>query len=185
MRAGLTGLVAGALACAPAAAEPPAWMLPNDAIPARLVAVGTWDFAATRRGPDGRPECTERWTFNADGSGLIVSGEQRSEIIWKAIRDESIGQFIYIASAATNGRRIVSETGLTRTRTPKASPAFSSCSMAPGQARWCAAKARSPGAPMSRFTPTSSPTWIAGAGLPPPPGNRRGTLHPPRGFLAL
>lgn len=105
MRRGLTVLAAGALICAPAATpaatearEP---IQSGDAIAARLIEVGAWEFSATRRGPDGQPECTESWTFNADGSGLIVSGKQRVTTIWMVSQPTDVGQFVFINNQTT------------------------------------------------------------------------------------
>lgn len=103
MRAILAALSAGALLAAPpASAESPPWMAPDSAVTARLVDVGTWTFTSTQLGPDHLPECTETWTFNADGTGAIVSGQQRGTIKWFAKRDEPIGLFIYFAGVTTN-----------------------------------------------------------------------------------
>ncbi len=102
MRAMLAALAAAALIGAPATAEAPAWMAPDSAVTARLVEVGTWTFTSTRLGPDYGPECTETWTFNADGTGAIVSGQERGTIKWFAIRDEPEGLFIHFAGVTTN-----------------------------------------------------------------------------------
>lgn len=96
MRTVLTGLLAGGLLCAPATAGAQEWAQSYDAMQARLVEVGTWEFQATRRGPDGQPECVESWTFNADGSGLIVSGEQHVTFRWHTSRHEGIGQLLFM-----------------------------------------------------------------------------------------
>ena len=97
-------LAAGALVAAPASAEAPPWMAPDSAVTARLVEVGTWTFTSTRLGPDYLPECTETWTFNADGTGAIVSGKQHGTIKWFAKRYEPVGLFIYFAGVTTNGK---------------------------------------------------------------------------------
>ncbi|MGH6787271.1 MAG: hypothetical protein ACREBO_10600 [Novosphingobium sp.] len=101
MRRGLTALAAGALICAPASAATREWVQTEEAVAARLIAVGTWDFSAARRGPDGKPECHESWTFNADGTGRIVSGKQRVTNRWWVKRDVGIGQFLFITDLAT------------------------------------------------------------------------------------
>ncbi len=101
MRGGLAVVAAGVLVCAPAAAEPRAWVPAKDAVAARLVAVGTWEFSASRRGPDGKPECYESWTFNADGTGRIISGKQRIDTRWTIDRYEGLGQFVFITSVVS------------------------------------------------------------------------------------
>ena len=106
MRAAIiAGLAASALAAAPApvAAKPPAWMPREGSIANRLVAVGTWEFAATKTGPDGNPECYESWTFNADGTGVIVSSAQRVTTKWVVETSEDKGQLLVITNAATIG----------------------------------------------------------------------------------
>lgn len=101
MRRWLAVLAASALVHAPIAAETRDWVAPSEAVAARLVAVGTWEFSASRRGPDHRPECYESWTFNADGTGLIVSGNQRITTRWSVDRYAGIGQFVFITSVTT------------------------------------------------------------------------------------
>lgn len=108
MRRRLAAVLVGALGCAPVSAQAQDWAQDwaqtYAAMQAQLVEVGTWDFSATRRGADGATECAERWTFNADGTGLIVSGEQRVSIRWYASRYEGVGQFLYMpAEASTAG----------------------------------------------------------------------------------
>ena len=100
MRGGLT-VLAGALLCAPVAAETERWEQTEESMPARLVEVGTWQFSASKRGPDGKPECYESWTFNADGTGLIVSGKQRVTTRWATEKRENIGQFVLITNETT------------------------------------------------------------------------------------
>lgn len=70
-------------------------------MPARLIEVGTWQFSATKRGPDGKPECYESWTFNADGTGLIVSGEQRVTTRWETEQLANIGPFVFMTDEAS------------------------------------------------------------------------------------
>ena len=70
-------------------------------MPARLIEVGAWEFSATRRGPDGKPECYESWTFNADGTGLIVSGAQRVTTRWETDTLDDLGQFVFVTNEAT------------------------------------------------------------------------------------
>lgn len=101
MLRGLAALVAGALISAPATGEPHRWVQTEDAVAARLAEVGTWEFSATKRGPDGKPECRESWTFNADGTGLIQSGKQQVTTRWWVKRDVGIGQFVFITNLTT------------------------------------------------------------------------------------
>jgi hypothetical protein len=97
----LGALAASALICAPAAAETRDWVPNEAAVAARLAQVGTWEFTATKRGPDGQPECRESWTFRADNTGLIVSGKQQVSIKWWVRRDAGIGQWLFITDVST------------------------------------------------------------------------------------
>ncbi len=101
MHGGLMLVVAGALVCAPAAAQSEPWKQTEESMPARLIEVGTWQFSATRRGADGKPECYESWTFNADGTGLIVSGEQRVTTRWETETLETLGQLVFVTNETT------------------------------------------------------------------------------------
>lgn len=102
MRGGLALMLAGALTGAPAAAtQPLRWEQTAETMPARLIEVGTWQFSATRLGPDGKPECHESWTFNADGTGLIVSGQQRVTTRWETEELKGLGHFVFITSEAS------------------------------------------------------------------------------------
>jgi hypothetical protein len=96
MRNAMMTLAAAALLSAPAAAEPARWEQTAETMPARLIEVGTWQFSATKRGPDGKPECTEQWTFNADGTGVIVSGEQRLTTRWETEELKDLGHFVFV-----------------------------------------------------------------------------------------
>ena len=100
-RGGLVLVAAGALVCAPAAAQSQTWVQTEETMPARLIQVGTWQFSATRRGADGNPECSESWTFNADGTGLIVSGEQRVTTRWETETLETFGQLVFVTNETT------------------------------------------------------------------------------------
>lgn len=97
----LTVLAASTLISAPASSETRNWVPTEEAFAARLVAVGTWDFAAIKRGPDGKSECTETWSFYADGTGLIISGNQRVTNKWWIKRDIGFGQWVFITDLAT------------------------------------------------------------------------------------
>lgn len=102
MRGGLpTLLAAGALICAPAAAQEQGWVQTEETMPARLIEVGTWQFSATKRGPDGKPECYESWTFKANGTGLIVSGRQRVTTRWETETLETLGQLVFVSNEKT------------------------------------------------------------------------------------
>lgn len=103
MRHLITALAAAALLGAPTMAKNPAWMARDGAIAKRLVAVGTWEFSATRNGPDGNPECYETWIFKADGTGTIVSGDQRVTTTWKVEAVEGQGEMLLISNRATSG----------------------------------------------------------------------------------
>ncbi len=98
MRLVVAFVTAGALIGSPALAETGDWTQTEESMPARLIEVGTWEFSATKLGPDGKPECYESWTFNADGSGLIISGQQHVTISWKADQFEDLGQFVFVTN---------------------------------------------------------------------------------------
>jgi hypothetical protein len=101
MRQALTALAAAALLATPAAAEQARWAQTLESMHARLIEVGTWQFSATKLGPDGKPECRESWTFNADGTGLIVSGEQRVTTRWETEELKDLGYFVFVAFEAS------------------------------------------------------------------------------------
>ena len=60
----------------PASAQPKD--LTPEAMAEHLAEVGTWQFSARKKGPDGKPECTETWYFASDGTHWVQSGEQRT-----------------------------------------------------------------------------------------------------------
>ncbi|WP_073981390.1 hypothetical protein [Erythrobacter donghaensis] len=68
----------------------------------RLVKSGSWRMSATKRGPDGKPECTEIWHFKADGTGKVESGEERIEETWRTEHKEG-DTWLYTRSMASNG----------------------------------------------------------------------------------
>lgn len=68
----------------------------------RLVTSGSWRMSATKTGPDGKPECTEVWHFDADGTGRVESGEERVDRIWRTGADED-GTWLYTRSMKSNG----------------------------------------------------------------------------------
>lgn len=68
----------------------------------RLVTSGSWRMSATKKGPDGKPECTEIWRFNADGTGRIESAGERVEETWRTESGED-GIWLYTRSMTSNG----------------------------------------------------------------------------------
>ena len=68
----------------------------------RLVTSGSWRMSATKKGPDGKPECTEVWHFNADGTGRVESGEERIDNTWRTERQEG-DTWLFTRSMASNG----------------------------------------------------------------------------------
>lgn len=68
----------------------------------RLVKSGSWQMSATQKGPDGKPECTEVWHFNADGTGRVESGEERIENTWSTEHKEG-DTWLYTRSMKSNG----------------------------------------------------------------------------------
>ena len=102
MRFGLTTLAAaGVLMGAPAVSAQDDKDLAADSA-ARLVKSGTWRMDATKKGPDGKPECTEVWHFNADGTGRVESGEERIENTWRTERKDG-DTWLFTRSMASNG----------------------------------------------------------------------------------
>jgi hypothetical protein len=69
---------------------------------ARLITSGSWRMSATKNGPDGKPECTEVWHFNADGTGRVESGAERIDNTWRTEHKED-GTWLYTRSMASNG----------------------------------------------------------------------------------
>jgi hypothetical protein len=125
MRAAIATLVAaGVLIGTSAAAQEQRWTQTEETMPARLIEVGTWQFAATKRGPDGKPECFESWTFNADGTGLIVSGKQRVTTRWKADRFEDLGQFVFVTNETTTDGPDCMGRAIDKGKYPRKSPGF-------------------------------------------------------------
>lgn len=102
MRAGLTAMAAaGVLLSASAVAAQDDKDLAADSAK-RLVQSGSWRMSATKKGADGKPECTEVWHFNADGTGQVESGEERIENTWRTEHKED-GTWLYTRSMASNG----------------------------------------------------------------------------------
>jgi len=102
MRAGLTTMVAAGVllgASAVAAQDEKDWAADSAE---RLVQSGSWRMSATKMGADGKPECTEVWHFNADGTGRVESGEERIENTWRTERSEG-DTWLYTRSISSNG----------------------------------------------------------------------------------
>jgi hypothetical protein len=68
----------------------------------RLAQAGSWRMSATAKGPDGKPECTEIWHFNADGTGRVESGEERIDNTWRTEVKEG-DSWLFTRSMASNG----------------------------------------------------------------------------------
>lgn len=75
--------------------------LSAEAMAAHLVEVGTWQFGARKKGPDGKPECTETWHFDADGTGWVQSGEQRVTLSWRTEKDSSDDRWLRLTPLAS------------------------------------------------------------------------------------
>lgn len=96
-----TWLAAGVLLSAPAvAAQDDKDLAAGSA--ERLVQSGSWRMSATKKGPDGKPECTEVWHFSADGTGRVESGEERIENTWRTESKED-GTWLFTRSMTSNG----------------------------------------------------------------------------------
>jgi hypothetical protein len=95
----MTMLAAGALVCAPAA---PLFAQGNGPTAAELTAQiaqgGSWDFQTRDRLPGGKPVCSETWTFRADGTATVISGQQTVEKTWRAEVDGDGLQWLYTTS---------------------------------------------------------------------------------------
>ncbi len=102
MRAGLTKMVAAGVllsASAVSAQDDKDWAADSAE---RLFTSGSWRMSATKKGADGKPECTEIWHFNADGTGRVESGEERIDNTWRTERKEG-DTWLYTRSMASNG----------------------------------------------------------------------------------
>lgn len=103
MRLGVMALAAAGVLIGTSAA--PAFAKPDDltaeAMARHLAEVGSWNFAARKKGPDGRPECTETWHFDADGSGWVQSGEQRVTLSWRTEKDSSDDRWLRLTPLAS------------------------------------------------------------------------------------
>jgi hypothetical protein len=128
-----TALLAVPIAPLPAHAEEERWAQTPETVPPRLVEVGTWQFAATKRGPDGKPECFESWTFNGDGTGEIVSGEQRVVTRWEYKPFEDMGHFVFIDNLSSTGSPDCMGRTIDSSRYPRKSAGFQLIFMEQGQ----------------------------------------------------
>lgn len=72
------------------------WTVTPEGYAKHLSDVGAWEFSALKKDADGKPECVETWTFNKDGGGSVVSGEQRLEILWRYVKDDELGMLLRI-----------------------------------------------------------------------------------------
>jgi hypothetical protein len=69
---------------------------------AQIAQAGTWTFETRDRLPGGKPVCTAAWTFRADGTATVVSGQQMVEKTWRAEVDGDGLQWLYTTSIKTN-----------------------------------------------------------------------------------
>ncbi len=103
MRACITAMAAAGVlmgtSAAPVFAQPAD--LSAEAMAAHLAEVGSWKFAARKKGPDGKSECTEVWHFDADGTGWVQSGQQRVTLSWRTEKDSSDDRWLRLTSLAS------------------------------------------------------------------------------------
>lgn len=97
MRGGLTLLAAGALLSAPAVSAQNNGAAAAD-LAVRIVQGGTWDFRTRDKLPNGKPVCTESWTFRRDGTATVISGQQRVDKTWRAEVDDDGREWLYTTS---------------------------------------------------------------------------------------
>ena len=95
-----------------------------ETVPPGMVEVGTWQFSATKKGPDGKPECYENWTFNADGTGEIVSGKQRVATRWEYKSFEDMGHFMFIENLSSTAGPDCMGRSVDTSRYPRKSAGF-------------------------------------------------------------
>jgi len=98
MRGGLTLLAAGLLSGTPAVSAQDDNGPPSAELAVRIVQGGTWEFRTRDMLPDGAPACTETWTFRRDGTGTVISGQQRVETTWRAVVDDNGLEWLYTTS---------------------------------------------------------------------------------------
>ena len=107
MLRGVSTVAAMALAVAGsvALAKEQHWTATPEGYAAHLSGVGAWEFSAMRKGADGKPECTEAWTFNKDGTGTVISGEQELNLSWKYVQHDVLGMLLKITyESSTAGK---------------------------------------------------------------------------------
>ena len=111
MRGAITVMLAGALIGAPATPVLAESEAPTTAsLTAQIAAGGTWVFTTRAKGRDGKPVCTESWTFNADGTSTVISGAQTVTKTWRAEVDKDGLQWLYTTSlASTPGKDCMGE----------------------------------------------------------------------------
>ncbi|UYV16243.1 hypothetical protein [Porphyrobacter sp. ULC335] len=99
----MTLVTAGALLWAPAVpiSAQPADLTP-EATAAHLAEVGSWRFETRAKRSDGKAVCAEVWRFNADGTALIESGEERVTKRWRTEAADG-DRWLYTTSLTTNG----------------------------------------------------------------------------------
>ncbi len=102
----LTIVAAGVLLGAPAVpvSAQPADLTP-ESMAAHLVEIGSWRFTTRDKRPDGKPVCSEVWRFNADGTALVESGEERVTKTWRTMGTAEGDRWLYTTSLSTNGER--------------------------------------------------------------------------------
>jgi hypothetical protein len=111
MRGAITVMLAGGLIGAPATPVLAESEAPTTAsLTAQIAAGGTWVFTTRAKGRNGKPVCTESWTFNADGTSTVVSGAQTVTKTWRAEVDKDGLQWLYTTSlASTPGKDCMGE----------------------------------------------------------------------------
>lgn len=104
---GISGIGAtlGLLLSAPAAQAEENWTATPEGYANHLSTAEAWQFSAKKKGADGKPECIEAWTFAKDGTGSVVSGEQKLAIWWRYVKDEVLGMVLRITyKSSTTGK---------------------------------------------------------------------------------
>ncbi len=86
----------------PSSATEPVDLVAQDT--AMLINGGTWTFTAPRNAPKGAPQCTETWTFRADGSMTVISAAQTVEQTWRIAEVDGFRLLHTTALSSTNGK---------------------------------------------------------------------------------
>ena len=63
---------------------------------------GDYRFVTDERGADGQPVCTETWSFAADGTMTVRSGQEIVHKTWRSETDAD-GDWLVTRSVSTNG----------------------------------------------------------------------------------